>query len=245
MTTPEKKKRPGDVELDRQPTVFGELVLRRGTIQSMDDAPVFEILINGDMLMSSVVNTSEIALAQIGLEAWGSAPCRVMVGGLGLGYTAHAALQWPSVSSVDVLELAEPVLQWHEAGLVPLGRELTQDRRVRLLHGDFFAWARGESPSGSRTEAKYDVILLDIDHSSDALLQPGHASLYSEEGLAELSKHLDEGGVFAYWSSEVDERYLADLLRKVFPVVEEHAIEFYNPGRADYDTNSIVVARRA
>jgi spermidine synthase len=235
---------PGDVELDRRQTSLGEIILRRGVIQSLDDATVYEILIDGEMLMSSVVNFSEIALARIGLEAWGPVPSRVLVGGLGLGYTAHAALRTARVRSVDVLELLEPVLEWHETGQVPLGMELSSDPRVRLLHGDFFAWVRGDDPVCARTLPRYDVILLDIDHSSEYLLQATHAPFYSEEGLRALSDRLEDGGVFAYWSSDVSERHLADTLRQVFPVVEEHAVEFYNPGRVEYDTNTIVIGRK-
>lgn len=234
-----------DIELDRRQTPLGEIVLRQGTVQSMDDAPVTEILLDGEMLMSSVVNVSEIALAQIGLDAWGHAPCRVLVGGLGLGYTAHAALQEPSVRAVDVIELLDPVLEWHAKGQVPLGAALRDDPRVRLLQGDFFAWARGEAPAGSLAASRYDVILLDIDHSSEFLLHPAHASLYSEVGLRQIASRLGDRGVFAYWSSECDERHLADTLRRVFPVVEEHTVEFYNPRRVDYERNTIVVASTA
>lgn len=234
---------PREVELDRRQTALGELILRRGTIQTLDDAEVYEILLGGEMLMSSVVNVSEIALARIGLEAWGPRPCRVLVGGLGLGYTAHAAAQAHSVISVDVLELLEPVLEWHAAGRVPLGRELTSHPRVRLLQGDFFAWVRDQAQPSSAS-SRYDVILVDIDHASDFLLQPSHASFYSEQGLRAIADRLADDGVFAYWSSAYDERDLAESLRSVFPVVEEHAVDFYDPGCAEYDTNTIVVGRK-
>lgn len=233
----------GDVELDRRQTQLGELILRRGTVQTLDDAEVYEILLDGEMLMSSVVNASEIALARIGLEAWGTAPCRVLVGGLGLGYTAYAAAQVPPVTSVDVIELLVPVLEWHAAGRVPLGGEITAHPRIRVMEGDFFAWAREPSPS-SLASTHYDVILLDIDHASDFLLQPAHASFYSEAGLRALADRLGDGGVFAYWSSAYEEHDLADRLRVVFPHVEEHQVEFYDAGSADYDTNTIVVGRK-
>lgn len=234
-----------EVELDKRQTALGELILRLGVIQALDDAPVYEIMLDGEMLMSSVVNFSEIALAKLGLESWGPAPCRVLVGGLGLGYTAHAALQQPAVQSVDVIELLEPVLEWHHTGQVPLGFELSSHPKVRLLQGDFFAWARGEEPPGSKAAARYDVILLDIDHSSEFLLQPTHESLYSVDGIRALARRLGPGGTFAYWSSDVNEKGLAELLRRVFPVVEEHVVEFYNHGRLEYDLNTVVTARLA
>ena len=229
------------VELDRRPTILGELVLRRRKIRGLDYATVFEVLLDGEFLMSSAVNQSERALAHLGLAAWGDAPCRVLVGGLGLGYTVQAALESAAPLSVDVLELLDSVLEWHARGLVPLGDALTHEPRVRLLQGDFFAWAAGaESPASAR----YDVVLVDIDHSSEFLLQSAHASLYSEDGLRALSGRLAPGGVFAYWSSDPGEPELARMLRAVFPRVEVHEVSFPNPAMDRDEVNSIVVAHR-
>jgi spermidine synthase len=241
MTSPDQDGR--DVVLDCQQTVLGELILRRGKVQTLDDAVVYEVLLDDEMLMSSAVTVSETALANLGLKAWGTKPCRVLVGGLGLGYTAHAAAQAPSVTSVDVLELLEPVLGWHSTGRVPLGRELTLHPRVRLLQGDFFAWVHDRS--GSPASHRYDLILVDIDHASDFLLQPSHSSFYSEAGLGALLDCLTDDGVFAYWSSAHEEHAMAENLRRVFPVVEEHAVDFYDPGCAQYDTNTIVVGHKS
>lgn len=234
---------PREVELDRHETELGQLILRRGTVQTLDDAVVYEILLAGEMLMSSVVNVSEIALAHEGLKAWGPSPCRVLVGGLGLGYTAHAALREHAMCSVDVIELLEPVLDWHAKGQVPLGQELSADPRVRLLRGDFFAWASG-SDTAALVAPRYDVVLLDIDHSSDFLLQPSHGAFYAEDGLRVFANRLGGDGVFAFWSSAFTEHDLADRLRRVFSRVEEHAVEFYDPGCAEYDTNTIVVCHK-
>ena len=93
-------------------------------------------------------------------------------------------------------------------------------------------------------EDRYDVILLDIDHASDFLLQPSHASLYTEDGLHALANRLYDDGVFAFWSSEPNEERLAERLRKVFPSVDDYAIEFFDPGFGEYDVNSVLVARK-
>lgn len=229
------------VELDRHQTQLGELILRRRKLRGMGYALAYEVLLDDEFLMSSVVNASEVALARLGLAGWGDEPCRVLVGGLGLGCTADAALSATQVRALDVLELLAPVLAWHTTALVPMGARLTGDPRCRLLHGDFFEWARG---GASPAAPDYDVVLLDIDHSSEFLLQPAHASLYSVEGLRSVAARLTARGVFAFWSSDHAESGLASHLEQVFPAVEVHEVEFPNPALAEPEVNSIVVARK-
>jgi spermidine synthase len=137
----------------------------------------------------------------------------------------------------------QPVIDWHAAGRLPLGTQLANDPRVTLVQGDFFAWAR-DRPGDCALADRYDVVLLDIDHASDFLLHPSHASLYTPEGLRALADRLTDDGVFAFWSSEPEEDRLADRLRSVFPAVVDHAVEFYDPGFADYDVNTVLVARK-
>ena len=121
-------------ELDCRRTPLGELVLQRRRVLALDGAEAVEVRLNGEYLMSSLFHEAEEALARLGLGALsgGGANWDVVVGGLGLGYTAAAALAFPQVSRLVVVEALEPVIDWHRQGLVPNGRELSADPRCEF-----------------------------------------------------------------------------------------------------------------
>jgi spermidine synthase len=226
-------------ELDFQRTSLGELVLRRRESISRPGLIVYEVTLDGEFLMSSAVNDSEIALAELGLAALEGGPWEVMVAGLGLGYTAAAALKHQTVRRVTVVEYLEPVLQWHRKGLVPLGAELTGDPRCEFLLADFFEVMR--SPPKSERD-RYDAILVDIDHSPEALLQPANAAFYAKAGMANLARHLKPRGVLALWSADAPAPGLLDDVRSLFSVVEARPIHFYNPFMGEEDCNTVLLA---
>src|SRR6187401_2418763 len=128
-------------ELDFQKTALGELILRRRQYHSLGDIDVYEVKLADDFLMSSLFHEVEEALAHLGLGDLSGRDWDVVVGGLGLGYTAVAALEHQEVASLLVVDALEPVIGWHQRGLVPLGDRLTSDPRTRLVHADFFARA--------------------------------------------------------------------------------------------------------
>src|SRR3984885_3339291 len=125
-------------ELDFRPTPMGVLTLRRrrSLTSGLD---VYEIKLGDEFLMSSAFTVAEIELARLGLSALARPGLDVVVGGLGLGYTAQAVLENPDVRSLVVVDALPEVIEWHQQGLIPLGRQLTGDPRCRLVHGDFFA----------------------------------------------------------------------------------------------------------
>src|SRR6195952_5453792 len=125
-------------ELDFRPTPMGVLSLRRRR-QLSTGIDVYEIKLGDEFLMSSLFTVAEIALARLGLAALQRADLYVVVGGLGLGYTAQAALEDSRVRSLVVVDALAEVIEWHERGLLPLGAQLTADSRCRLVNGDFFA----------------------------------------------------------------------------------------------------------
>src|SRR5690606_16834478 len=127
-------------ELDSRSTPIGVLSLRRRRELALG-VDVFEIKLGEDYLMSSLFTASEIALARLGLAALPGARLDVVVGGLGLGYTAQAVLDDQRVASLIVVEMLEAVIDWHRTGLLPLGPGLTSDPRCRFEQGDFFACA--------------------------------------------------------------------------------------------------------
>ncbi len=229
-------------ELDYQQTPLGELTLWRREAPVSGDV-VYEVRLAGEFLMSSRVNRSEIALADLALAELGDRSCDVLVGGLGLGYTARAALAFPNVRSVTVVELLAPVVDWHRKGLVPLGAQLCADPRCRLLQADFFDLIG--PPEGDAPRAGiYDAVLVDIDHSTEDLLQPAHSRFYTARGVAALGEHLRPGGIFSFWSADPPrEAFMIDL-RAAFSSVRIEEVTFRNPHMGTEDTNFVLLATR-
>ncbi len=164
-------------ELDFRETALGELILRRRRILSLGGMEVYEVKLGEDFLMSSLFHEVEVALAHLGLAELPGDSWDVVVGGLGLGYTAAAALEHGEVSSLLIVDALPPVIEWHQRGLVPLGAQLTGDARCRMLAADFFACARSvEGFDPAHPGRLYHAVLLDIDHSPRHLLAPANAA---------------------------------------------------------------------
>jgi len=188
----------------------------------------------------------EVALAHLGLAELEDPPWDVVVGGLGLGYTAVAALEHPEVASLLVVDALEPVIEWHQSGLVPLGAKLTSDPRTHLLQADFFERARSAAGfDPARPGRRFHAVLLDIDHSPRDLLSPANAAFYSMEGLRGLAAHLHPGGVFALWSDGLPDDEFLDLLGCVFDTVRAHEVTFPNPLLEAVSASTVYVACKA
>ena len=235
-------------ELDHRQTPLGELILRRRRIVKLD-RDVVEVILNDEHLMSDMFTASEIALATIPmglLETGGAGQVKVLVGGLGLGYTADAVLGFQSVASLTVVEYLSPIIEWHEAGLLPLGTRLSDDPRCHFVEGDFFDLARGDAGfDPAMPGRRFDGIFLDIDHSPDFHLNPSHADFYSEEGLARLSRSLKAGGIFALWSNDPpDEPFLARLASQ-FSTASAEKVVFHNPLLDEDCVQTVYVAIRS
>ncbi len=232
--------------LDYRGTPLGELMLRRRRIQMLDNVEVLEVKLGDAFLMSSLFHDAEEALAGLGLAALEAEALDVVVGGLGLGYTAAAALKNPRVCSLLVIEFLPPVIEWHQRGLVPLGPLLTGDPRCRLVHGDFFALAvapdRGFDPD--QAGRRFHAVLLDIDHSPDHLLHQRHAAFYSPRGLGCLANRLHPGGVFALWSDDPPESGFLHDLDGVFRDTQVHVINFPNPLLDRESSSTVYVCRK-
>lgn len=226
-------------ELDHALTPWGELVLVRRRVPGGGPLPAYEVKLGGALLMSSRVTESERALATLALAPRGAAPARVLVGGLGLGYTAVEALEQPCTASLEVMDLLPQVIGWHVRGLVPLGARLTGDPRCRLTEADVFARLLAPPPS---TGPERDAVLLDVDHTPEALLRPEHKGFYSEAGLACAARHLAPGGVLGVWSALAPEQAFLRRLSRVFARARAEAVTFWNPNNDAEETNSIYLA---
>jgi spermidine synthase len=216
-------------ELDYRQTQLGELILRRRRVLSLD-RDVVEVILNDEHLMSDMFTASEIALADIPLDRMTATAPDILVGGLGLGYTADAVLGHDRVRSLTVVEYLAPIIEWHRAGILPLGTTLAGDPRCRFVEGDFFALALGDAGfDPDRPGRRFDGIFLDIDHSPDFHLNPSHAALYGEDGLTRLKRHLTGSGIFALWSNDPPDSTFLSRLDAHFTAASAEEVRFLNP----------------
>jgi spermidine synthase len=229
-------------ELAWRSTPLGEISLRR-RIDPALGAEVFEVKLGDEYLMSSLFTVAEVELARLALAAWPDAGADVVVGGLGLGYTADAALADERVGSLIVVDALDDVIGWHRDGLLPLSAAIVGDPRCRLVHGDFFAMTAGTGFDPQAPGRRFHVIAVDIDHSPRHLLHPGHADFYTEEGLRRLRGHLHPGGVFALWSDDPPDPAFTAVLGSVFATGTAHVVTFANPVRGGESSNTVYVAR--
>ncbi len=228
-------------ELAYHNSPLGELILRKREEPLLQNRVIYEVKLGDEFLMSSLFTEGEEQLATLGLA--GVEPgAEVVVGGLGLGYTATAALQDERVSRLLVIELFEEVIGWHRDGLVPLGEELSNDPRCELRQGDFFALAK-TGFDAEQPERTFDAVLLDIDHSPEHSLDEGNIALYSVDGLIALRDRIKENGTFAMWSNDPPADEFTERLRLVFGRAEAHRVEFPNPYTNAVSQNSIYTAQ--
>jgi spermidine synthase len=229
-------------ELDFQQTVMGELILRRRLALEADGREIFEVKLDDEYLMSSLFFQGEVALADLSLAGLAGEDWDILIGGLGLGYTAAAILKYRPVARMIVVEALAPVIDWHRRGLVPNGARLSSDSRCSFYHADFFALARGDGFDPDDPRHRFDAILLDIDHTPDDLLSASHADLYSEDGMKRIQRFIKPGGVFGLWSNDPPQKKFLSILSNVFDRVDGHTVEFENPIQGNTAANGVYVA---
>ncbi len=175
------------VVIERVPVPGGELVLaRRGK--------EYSIRVGGVELMNSRDHSSEDALGRETVTRLKKKQPRVLIGGLGMGFTLRAALDaLPASARVDVVEIVPAIVRWNRGELGPLAQEPLADPRVTVIEADVAAVIRAP-------EAPYDAIVLDVDNGPDAIYE-GNATLYRQRGLAATRAALVPGGWLAVWSS--------------------------------------------
>lgn len=197
------------------------LCLRRRELLCEPGTIVTEVTLNHEFLMSSYLTASEKALSEIALQMHTGTRLRVLVGGLGLGYTAWAALQSDRVLKCEVVEFLSPVINWLQQELVPLSEELNAEHRMNVIHGDIY------QQLASAPSQKYDLILIDVDHSPVENLDAANDRFYTVDGLNRAKLHLAEGGILGIWSYAECTPF-ADALRNVFSEVCIHPVTVFN-----------------
>ncbi len=246
-------------ELSWCETPMGPISLRRRT-DPLLEVDVYEVKLGDEFLMSSLFTVAEVELARLGLAAL---PTRahhgddsvdtveivdaidaidVVVGGLGLGYTAYTVLEDPRVRSLVVVEALREVIEWHEHGLLPDTAGLASVPRGRLVHGGFFGMTSGAGFDPLLPRRAFDAVLVDIDHTPRHVLHPSHSAFYTRAGLQNLARHLHPGGVFALWSDDPPDVDFQAVLGQVFTNEVAHVVTFPNPFTREDSANTVYVA---
>lgn len=220
-------------------TELGPLCLRRRALLSRPGTVVTDVTLDHEMLMSSHLTLSERTLARRALELHpGGDGLDVLVGGLGLGYTVAEVLEagGDRVARAEVVEYLAPVIDWLERGLVPLSSTLRADPRLVLRRGDVYARLEAEP------ERRYDLVLVDVDHSPEERLGNDSAGFYSEAGLRRARRHLAPGGVLGVWSYAEDSPF-ASALHHVFDRVHVEPVTVLNDLVDEEQTDWLFFAR--
>jgi spermidine synthase len=204
------------IVLARHVTPDGEIQLQQRPLP--DGSPAFEIISDGVFLMASYNQVSARALAQHGLEAVKTGPgverreLRVLVGGLGMGFTLQEALS-SEVAAVDVVEISSYIVEWNRTHFAALNGAALADPRVGLIRDDLYTLL-------STSTKSYHAILLDVDNGPSWLAHPDNARLYTLQALERWSAMLAPGGCFAVWSAQPEPEFL-ERMGDVFPRAQE------------------------
>jgi len=219
-------------------TPLGVLCLRQRLTLAEPRCWVTEVTLNHEFLMSSLHTDSERALANLAISRVSGDNLRVLVGGLGLGYTASEAVKSERVAVVCVYELLPQVIQWMHSGLVPLSTQISGEDRVSIQQGDVYAHLLADDPADER----WDVILIDVDHSPEDQLSESDHGFYTLDGLTRAIRHLQPGGVMAFWSYEQNV-HLSNVMRSVFRKAELLPITYQNQHVGESFTDWLFIGR--
>ncbi|HET9186536.1 MAG TPA: hypothetical protein VFN80_01165 [Acidothermaceae bacterium] len=190
------------VTIAREQTPRGEVVLRQR-------GHTFEIVSNGTFLMDTSSGESERLLARLAVAKRAR---RVLVGGLGVGFTLAEVLAQPSVESVTVVEIEDVVVRWNRGPLAQVNGGALDDPRAHVVVADFTTWL-------ASTDETFDAICLDVDNGPDWTVVDSNQALYGVETLRLLKKRLTAGGRLAVWSAAASGEF-AQRLRVVFDDVQ-------------------------
>jgi spermidine synthase len=197
------------------PVIFERLQTARGEIALRRVGEHFEMVSNGVFLVDTRDGRSERLLATAALSAHAE-PARVLVGGLGVGFTLAAVLADTRVAEVTVVEIEPAVLEWQRSVLSHFSDHALDDPRVSIVVADLVGHLHS-------TDTGYDVICLDVDNGPDWTVTEANSRLYGADGTVLLRRRLRRGGVLAVWSARAVPEY-EDLLRAQFGGVTVHVV---------------------
>jgi spermidine synthase len=217
-------------------TPLGPLCLRRRELLGRPGTMVTEVTLDHEFLMSSYITDSERALARVALTMHAGQQLEVLVGGLGLGYTAREALVSDRVCRVEVIEYLPQVIGWLRDGLIPLAGELNGEPRLLVTRNDVYALL------AAPPERQRDLILIDVDHSPDEHLGSSNGAFYTAAGLTQARRHLKPDGILAIWSY-AEHSSFSEALHAVFSDVRAEPVTVWNDLVDEEQTDWLFFAR--
>jgi spermidine synthase len=186
-----------------------------GELRLMRRGAELSIMSGANELMNSRRRGSEEALATLSCGSLRGPNLRVLIGGLGMGFTLRAALAvLPGKAEVVVAELVPAVVAWARGPMAELFAGSLEDPRVTIREADV-------AELMAQASGAYDAILLDVDNGPGGVTRAANDGLYSLAGLASAARALKRGGVLAVWSATQDERFVQRLRRSGFTVDEQ------------------------
>lgn len=200
-----------------------------GPMTLMQRGSEYSVMSGTITLMNSRMSNSEEQLANLSAARLGARPKpRILIGGLGLGFTLRAALKcFAADSEIVVAELVPEIVDWARGPLQPLHGDSLEDPRVRIHLGDVSTAIGAGKP--------FDAILLDVDNGPDGLFRPANDRLYNAAGLAAAKAALTPGGHLAVWSSHPDDRFTRRLKQTGMPV-DQVTVRARSNGKGDRHT---------
>ncbi|APH02236.1 hypothetical protein IGS73_13885 [Janibacter indicus] len=205
-------------------TPRGEIALRERAHPDGSGSVVHELVVAGVFAMDSLDTSTETALAVEALTRT-AAPGRVLVGGLGLGFTTWQVLKDKRVRQVDVVEIESDLVEWARLGLAPTLGLVARHPRVRVHAGDIAPVLAGAAtPFGP-----WDLVLLDVDNGPSFLVHAGNERIYSPEALRGALDQVSPGGTLAIWAAQPEPDLLAAL--STLAPTEEVLLEVEREGR--------------
>ena len=220
----------GPVEYDevaRAASERGEVVLRERRAPGLTPGEgVLELRVNGVYVMDTHATGTEEQLARVAL-GWVAQPRAVLVGGLGLGFTAHEVLADSRVERVVVVEVEDQLVAWMRDGTVPHGPGYLADGRLEVVVADLRQAVAEAAP------ATYDLVLVDVDNGPEALVHESNAEIYTAAFLRDVAELLRPGGAVALWSAH-ESAGLAAELESVFDDTRAESFEVVLQDRAEH-----------
>ncbi|MBN2515728.1 MAG: hypothetical protein JXC33_06805 [Deltaproteobacteria bacterium] len=212
----------GKIVVSRVTTPQGELQLQKWMAADREDPSIYEIIFNGVFLMASYNELSARAAAALAIEPLIKERdnIRILIGGLGIGYTLRAAIDFNNVSAVDVVEINEYIIHWAKSFFTELNGNALSDSRVHLLHMDV-------KDHIMTTNTTYDAIILDVDNGPTMLALEDNQGLYEKQFLIRIKGILTEQGILTVWA-EKECRLFHTRLEEIFGFAEVISVQEKN-----------------